>query len=134
VPDDPSQTPLVVYVDVDDTLVRTVGTKRIPIAGAVDHVRSLHADGAQLYCWSSGGGEYARSIAEDLGIAGCFVAFLPKPHVLLDDQPVGDWRRLVTFLWSSTLYPWCTSSPRQSAFCCGRTTDGWPRVALRRRL
>ena len=91
-----SQPPLVVYVDVDDTLVRTVGTKRIPITGVVDHVRSLHAEGAQLFCWSSGGGEYARSVAEDLGIAGCFVAFLPKPHVLVDDQPVGDWRRLVT--------------------------------------
>ena len=95
-PDDPLQPALVVYVDVDDTLVRTVGTKRIPMTGAVDHVRSLHADGAQLFCWSSGGGEYARAVAEDLGIAACFVAFLPKPHVLLDDQPVGDWRRLVT--------------------------------------
>jgi phosphoserine phosphatase len=78
----------VVYVDVDDTLVRTVGTKRIPMTGAVDHVRSLHAGGAQLYCWSSGGGEYAHSVAQELGIAACFVAFLPKPHVLLDDQPV----------------------------------------------
>ena len=95
-PNDPSQPPLVVYVDVDDTLVRSVGAKRIPMTGAVEHVRSLHADGAQLYCWSSGGGEYARSVAEELGIAGCFVSFLPKPHVLLDDQPVGEWRRLVT--------------------------------------
>lgn len=95
-PSDPSQPPLVVYVDVDDTLVRSVGSKRIPIAEAVEHVRSLHADGAQLFCWSSGGGEYARSAAEELGIAGCFVAFLPKPHVLLDDQTVGEWRRLVT--------------------------------------
>lgn len=96
-PDDPSKLPLVVYVDVDDTLIRTVGTKRIPVTGTVDHVRSLYADGAQLYCWSSGGGEYARSVAEELGIAACFVAFLPKPHVLIDDQPVGTWRRLVTF-------------------------------------
>ena len=95
-PADASQPPLVVYVDVDDTLVRTVGTKRIPITGAVDHVRSLHADGARLYCWSSGGGDYARSVADELGIAACFVAFLPKPHVLLDDQPVADWRSLLT--------------------------------------
>ena len=95
-PDTASQPPLVVYVDVDDTLVRSVGTKRIPMTGAVEHVRSLHADGAHLFCWSSGGGEYARSVAEELGIAACFVAFLPKPHVLLDDQPIGSWRRLVT--------------------------------------
>jgi hypothetical protein len=95
-PETPLQPPLVVYVDVDDTLVRTVGPKRIPITAAVEHVRLLFADGAQLYCWSSGGGEYARTAAEELGIAACFVAFLPKPHVLLDDQPVGAWRRLVT--------------------------------------
>jgi hypothetical protein len=91
--DNPSQPPLIVYVDVDDTLVRTVGTKRIPMTGAVAHVRSLFADGARLYCWSSGGGEYARAVAEELGIAACFVAFLPKPHVLLDDQPVASCRR-----------------------------------------
>ncbi len=95
-PNDVSQPLLVVYVDVDDTLVRTVGTKRIPMTGAVDHVRSLHADGAQLYCWSSGGGDYAREVAGELGIAECFTAFLPKPHVLLDDQAVGSWRRLIT--------------------------------------
>jgi phosphoglycolate phosphatase-like HAD superfamily hydrolase len=88
--------PLVVYVDVDDTLVRTTGTKRIPILGAVEHVRALAADGAQLFCWSSGGGKYARSVAEQLGIADCFTAFLPKPQVLLDDQSFAEWRRLIS--------------------------------------
>ncbi|HEV7300106.1 MAG TPA: DUF705 domain-containing protein [Tepidisphaeraceae bacterium] len=88
--------PLVVFVDVDDTLIRSVGTKRIPISATIDHVRSLHADGAVLYCWSSGGGEYARTIAQELMIDHYFVAFLPKPQVLVDDQEVGDWRRLLT--------------------------------------
>jgi hypothetical protein len=87
--------PLVVYVDVDDTLVRTIGTKRFPMTGAIDHVRALHAQGAELFCWSSGGADYARAAAEELGIAPCFIAFLPKPHVLLDDQPFTDWRRLL---------------------------------------
>ena len=86
--------PLVVYVDVDDTLVRTAGTKRIPISGVDQHVVSLAAEGAVLYCWSSGGAEYAREVASELGIENCFVAFLPKPHVLLDDQDVSKWRRL----------------------------------------
>ena len=90
------QPPLVVYVDVDDTLVRSVGTKRIPISEAVDHVRSLFADGAQLYCWSSGGGEYARLVAGELKIDHCFIAFLPKPQVMLDDQTFAEWRRLVS--------------------------------------
>lgn len=84
--------PLVVYVDVDDTLVRTFGSKRIPIARVVEHVRKLHAEGAVLYCWSSGGASYARKSAEELGIEECFLAFLPKPNVLIDDQSVSEWR------------------------------------------
>jgi len=88
-------TPLVVYVDVDDTLIRTAGTKRIPVSGVAEHVRALAADGALLYCWSSGGADYARQVASELGIEACFTGFLPKPNVLLDDQPVADWRRAV---------------------------------------
>jgi hypothetical protein len=90
----PDPHPLIVYVDVDDTLVRSVGTKRIPIPGAISHVRRLKQEGAELYCWSSGGAAYARSSAEELGLAECFSAFLPKPHIMLDDQPIGEWRRL----------------------------------------
>ena len=82
----------VVFVDVDDTLVRSVGTKRIPMPVVVAHVRKLHADGAALYLWSSGGGEYARSSAVELGIDDLFIGFLPKPDVYVDDQAVEDWR------------------------------------------
>ncbi|HYE17432.1 MAG TPA: hypothetical protein VEA69_03250 [Tepidisphaeraceae bacterium] len=94
--DTPADFPLVVYVDVDDTLVRSVGHKQIPIAAAVDHIRALRAGGAGLYCRSSGGGAYVRAVATALGLADCFAGFLPKPHVMLDDQPAGEWRRLVT--------------------------------------
>src|SRR5450631_1574047 len=84
--------PRVVFVDVDDTLVRSVGTKRIAMPAVVARVREMHADGASLYCWSSGGAEYARLSAAELGIEACFVAFLPKPDVYLDDQSVDEWR------------------------------------------
>src|SRR6476661_2738690 len=86
---------LVAFVDIDDTLVRSFGAKRIPIAHAVDHVRSLWREGVQLYCWSSGGSDYARAAAAELGISDYFVTFLPKPHVMLDDQHPNDWRRLL---------------------------------------
>jgi predicted HAD superfamily phosphohydrolase YqeG len=82
---------LYVYVDVDDTLVRSAGTKRVPIPAVVEHVRQLHAKGALLYCWSSGGADYARSAAEELKIAPCFVAFLPKPQIIIDDQLMAAW-------------------------------------------
>ncbi len=87
--------PLVIYVDIDDTLIRSVGSKRIPVVSAIRHVRDLHAQRAELYCWSSGGAEYARRSAAEVGLEDCFTAFLPKPDVLLDDQAISEWRRLL---------------------------------------
>jgi phosphoglycolate phosphatase-like HAD superfamily hydrolase len=81
----------VIYVDIDDTLVRSFGSKRMPMTHMVALVRSLRERGAQLFCWSSGGAAYARSAAEELGVSDCFEAFLPKPHLLLDDVQVGSW-------------------------------------------
>ncbi len=83
----------IVYVDVDDTLVRSVGTKRIPIPAAIQRVRALHAEGAMLYLWSTGGAEYARSSAVELGVERLFVGFLPKPTLIIDDQQVHEWRQ-----------------------------------------
>jgi hypothetical protein len=88
---------MIIYVDVDDTLVRTVGTTRIPIVAVIDHVRRLKADGAELYLWSAGGAEYCRQTAAELGIADCFMAFLPKPRIMIDDQEVRDWVFCTTF-------------------------------------
>ncbi len=39
----------VVYIDVDDTLVRSIGTKRIPMPANIARVRELHLQGAILY-------------------------------------------------------------------------------------
>jgi len=83
--------PLAIYVDVDDTLVRSVGSKRIPIPHVVQHVRDLFAAGAELYLWSRGGAAYARDTAQELGIADCFRAFLPKPTAILDDEALPSW-------------------------------------------
>jgi len=84
--------PRVIFIDVDDTLVRSVGVKRIPMPAVLTRIHQLKAEGALLYLWSSGGAEYAQTSAQELGIADCFVAFLPKPHVYLDDQPVQEWQ------------------------------------------
>jgi cation transport ATPase len=84
--------PRVVFVDVDDTLVRSIGSKRIPMPVVVARVKALHAAGVVLYLWSSGGAEYAEASAKELGIESCFVGFLPKPDAYLDDQPVHEWK------------------------------------------
>jgi hypothetical protein len=84
----------VAYIDVDDTLVRSAGSKRIPIPATIALVRTLKAEGWELYCWSSGGADYARQSAAECGIADCFAAFLPKPELMIDDVPPHEWRYL----------------------------------------
>src|SRR5688572_28427560 len=86
--------PFYVYVDVDDTFVRSAGTKRMPMPAVIRHIRELKEQGAMLYCWSSGGAEYARQSAEEFGVADCFDGFLPKPNALLDDQSMNEWKYL----------------------------------------
>lgn len=86
--------PFIIYVDVDETFVRSVSTKRIPMPAILQHIRELKEQGAMMYCWSSGGADYAQQSAEEFGIADCFVAFLPKPDMLLDDQHIKEWRYL----------------------------------------
>lgn len=87
--------PFVLFVDIDDTLVRSFGSKRIPMTAVIERVRALHAEGAELYAWSSGGADYARASALELGLAECFVAYLPKPDVFVDDVRVEAWRNAV---------------------------------------
>lgn len=85
----------IIYVDVDDTLVRTYGGKRIPIPATINHLKKLKEQGSDLYCWSSGGTDYAQLIASELNISHLFTAFLPKPNMLLDDLEFKDWKYLV---------------------------------------
>ena len=87
--------PLYIYVDVDETYVRNYGSKRIPIPTVIEHIKQLKDSGAMLYCWSSGGADYAQRSAEEFGIEHCFVEFLPKPQVLIDDQPINQWQQLI---------------------------------------
>ena len=83
--------PRVVYVDVDDTLVRYDGAKRVPIPAVSARVKALRAAGETLYLWSSGGADYARTVATELGLEDCFAAYLPKPDTYIDDLPMHDW-------------------------------------------
>ncbi len=81
----------VVFIDVDDTLVRSVGAKHIPMPNVIARIRELHAQGVALYLWSSGGADYARASVKEFGIEHCFLVFLPKPDVYLNDQPISEW-------------------------------------------
>ncbi len=89
-----SERPSVVYVDVDDTLVRSAGAKRIPIPPVIAAVKEMAASGSLLFAWSSGGADYAKQVAAELGIEGIFSGFLPKPTLMIDDQDPSEWRYL----------------------------------------
>ena len=82
----------IIYFDIDDTLVRSYGQKRIPMPSVIAQIHRLKAEGVMLYLWSSGGSEYCRSTAQELGIVECFEGFLPKPTAYVDDQPVHEWK------------------------------------------
>lgn len=60
-----------------------------------ERIRALHAESALLCARSSGGADYARSTADELDLADCFVAYLPKPDVFVDDVRVEAWRNTV---------------------------------------
>lgn len=84
----------IIFVDVDDTFVRSYGSTRIPIPHVLKYLQYIYDEGAILYCWSSGGGEYAERSATEFGIASLFIGFLPKPNILIDDVAIEDWRYL----------------------------------------
>jgi len=86
---------LCVYVDVDDTFVRSHGNKRIPVPSVIEHIKALKEEGAVMYCWSSGGVKYAETSAIEFGVHNCFVGFLPKPEVSIDDMQFEKWRNLL---------------------------------------
>ncbi len=86
---------LTFFIDVDDTFVRSHGSKHIPIPATIKLLKIPYEQGAELYCWSSGGADYARNSAIEFGIENIFTAFLPKPQVIIDDVKINDWRNLM---------------------------------------
>jgi len=86
---------LVIYVDVEGTLINSFGNKTIPIESVVKHIRELYEHGAILYCWSSAGADFAKEAANKVGLEECFQSFLPKPNVLIDDISIENWSKLL---------------------------------------
>lgn len=76
----------VIYIDVDDTLIRTFGSRTLPIVHMIDLVKQLKDASAELYCWSAAGRDHAIDVAREYGIYDCFVAFMTKPELMIDDR------------------------------------------------
>ena len=82
----------VVFIDVDDP--KLGGTDASDTDALARHVRELHDRGLVLYCWSSSGADDCRDLAKQLGIVDCFVGFLPKPDVMIDEKHPSEWGNL----------------------------------------
>jgi len=78
----PCKTGMVIYCDVDDTLIDHHDIAKPHI---VQFLRDAKAKGCTLFLWSQGGADYAKQHAVALGIEGLFDAFLPKPDIAVDD-------------------------------------------------
>ena len=81
----------IIYVDVDDTIMRSFGSKRIQMPLVITEIKKLYDMGHTLYCWSSGGKAYAKESDIFLEIDYCFVDFLPKPKIMIDDMSFNKW-------------------------------------------
>ena len=82
----------IIFIDIDDTLVRTYGLKRIPIGKTIQAIFRFHKEGSEIYLWSNGGSDYCKKTAKELGIDKCITGFLPKPTLYIDDMPTSDWK------------------------------------------
>ena len=61
----------------------------------IQHVRDLDGAGLALFARSTAGAGHACTTAIELGLEGCFQTFLPRIHIIIDDQAPAEWRRLI---------------------------------------
>jgi hypothetical protein len=79
-----------IFIDVDGTLLNNnegVDPSAEEILRQIRRMLDAEYPDSGLYLWSGAGGDYARSKAEEHGLAGFFSGFAGKPDVIIDDNP-----------------------------------------------
>jgi hypothetical protein len=79
-----------IFIDVDGTLLNTnegIDPRAQEILRQIRRRMDAEYPDSGLYLWSGAGGDYARSKAEEHGLAGFFSGFAGKPDVIVDDNP-----------------------------------------------
>ncbi|HTA95376.1 MAG TPA: hypothetical protein VK769_04560 [Verrucomicrobiae bacterium] len=79
-----------IFIDVDGTLLNSnegVDPRAQEILRQIRLKLNAEHPDSGLYLWSGAGGDYARSKAEEHGLAGFFSGFAGKPDVIIDDNP-----------------------------------------------
>jgi hypothetical protein len=96
-----------IFIDVDGTLLNSnegVDPHAEEILRQIRRKLDAEYPDSGLYLWSGAGGDYARSKAEEHGLAGFFSGFAGKPDVIIDDNPPSVSPRK-TILWQGD-YQW----------------------------
>ena len=96
-----------IFIDVDGTLLNSnegVDPRAQEILRQIRMKLNAEHPDSGLYLWSGAGGDYARSKAEEHGLAGFFSGFTGKPDVIIDDNPPSVSPRK-TVLWQRD-YQW----------------------------
>ncbi len=91
-----------IFIDVDGTLLNSnegVDPRAQEILRQIRLKLNAEHPDSNLYLWSGAGGDYARSKAEEHGLAGFFSGFAGKPDVIIDDNPSSVFPRR-TILWN----------------------------------
>jgi hypothetical protein len=79
-----------IFIDVDGTLLNSnegVDPRAKEILRQIRLKMNAEYPDSGLYLWSGAGGDYARSKANEHGLAGFFSGFSGKPDVIVDDDP-----------------------------------------------
>jgi hypothetical protein len=80
-----------IFIDVDGTLLNSnegVDPRAQEILRQIRLKLNAEHPDSNLYPWSGAGGDYARSKANEHGLAGFFSGFSGKPDVIIDDDPL----------------------------------------------
>jgi hypothetical protein len=96
-----------IFIDVDGTLINSnegVDPRAEETLRQIRRKLDAEYPDSGLYLWSGAGGDYARSKAQEHGLAGYFSGFVGKPDVIIDDNPFSVSPRKV-ILWHGD-YQW----------------------------
>lgn len=86
--------PIVVMVDVDETLVLWEGTEYKPNFKVIEQLIRHKDRGHYVIVWSAGGVEWAARVVKELNLEHNVDVVMNKPAFMWDDKNPLDWTRL----------------------------------------
>jgi hypothetical protein len=102
-----------IFIDMDGTLLNSseeVDPRAKETLRQIRRKMDAEYPDSGLYLWSKAGGNYARSKADEHGLAGFFSGFVGKSDVIIDDNPSSVFPRRIILWKDDAQWPSLTSS------------------------